>query len=475
MPMTSCLADEIFQLLVAGETVSSETQEHLSVCPVCQERLKANRATSVNPPEPMPESIGRYRIVNLLGIGGQCVVYRAIHSDLYVDVVIKLARKPLKAGGVDKNLLHKEGQMLAGMHHENLVQVYDIDFYKDHPWLAMELVRGRTLEEIAQKKPYPPKQAASVVAALAKALAYLDPLGIVHQDIKPENIMIDEAGRPRLIDFGLARMHDIWSDGANDPVGGTLAYLAPEQASSEEDRIGSATDVFGLGGVLYFLLTGKAPNSGTTPHEVLKQARLCLVDLRALAAPGIPKQLAQICRKALDADPAKRPSAKEMAKDLDRFTSGILTSGISRRIALSAALAFLFAAFGGWTYRRELGLTRPPPNPLYAGEMWVGTFYWATDPKEATHDVQLEITDQQGNTFKGIYESEHAFKFRVEGSVNGNIVEWHFVGQLSSGELKSEMLERAKVKGTLTNESMGLRYTEDRDIAVMELRRINTP
>jgi hypothetical protein len=414
--------------------------------------------------------IGKYVIIGQLDEGGQGLVYRAAHADLHHDAVIKLARRPLADG--DPDLLRNDGQMLAGLRHENLVQVYDMGVHEGRPFLAIEFVRGCTLEQRAAQRRYPPREAASVVARLAGAVAYLDARGIVHQDIKPRNILIDETGRPRLIDFGLARLHDIWSGGAVGPVGGTYAYMAPEQARGEVDQIGPATDVFALGGVLYFLLTGRAPNEGRDAGPLLERARRGLVDRAALSAPGIPSRLARIARKALATDPRERPSAGELAADLERFARGP-----SRRIALAAGLAVPLAAVGALWWGRGGGRPRAGPDLVRAGSKWSGSFYWTSDPEKSGHGFVLDVKDRRGDRFSGLCKgwTEHGeFAFRVEGTIGGDMIRWRYIEQLAGNKVDDVTLQVAKAEGRVKGKTMSLRYT-DPDEAIYELRLVEDP
>ena len=228
-----------------------------------------------------PESIGRYRIVGELDSGGQAAVYRAVHPTLPRDLAIKIAHEPTE---IDRSLLRGDAEILCELDHPNLVRVHDLDVHDGRPFVAMEFVRGRNLHQVAEQAPPSPAQAAAWVAEVAWALAYVHSRGIVHQDIKPKNIMLDESGRPRLIDFGMARWRHAWSSNRAGPSGGTLAFMAPEQARGESKRVGEPSDIFGLGGVLYFLLTGKAPFGGGTRNEQWQRASQCDFDHDALRA-----------------------------------------------------------------------------------------------------------------------------------------------------------------------------------------------
>ncbi len=223
-----------------------------------------------------PGAIGRYLVVDQLDEGSQGEVYRVIHPRLGRDMVLKLGRQPV--GDDDRASLVAEGRLVADLEHINLVKIYDLDFHNDRPFLVMEYVHGRNLADYVVDEPVTPRRAAVLVAKLAGALAMVHRRGIIHRDIKPRNILIDESGEPRLIDFGLARLRHAWSDRAASTWGGTLSFMAPEQARREHDRIGPRSDVFGFGAVLYFLLTGQAPFLGETQDEVWDRARRCDFD-----------------------------------------------------------------------------------------------------------------------------------------------------------------------------------------------------
>jgi serine/threonine protein kinase len=194
-----------------------------------------------------------------------------------------------------------------------------------------------------------------LVARLARALALVHRKRVIHRDIKPRNILIDEIGEPRLIDFGLARLRSAWTDPSATTWGGTLAYMAPEQARREHERIGPRSDIFGLGAVLYFLLTGRPPFVGETQEEIWDRARRCDFDAGALRAAGVPRRLGRICLKALAADPADRyATAGDLADALESFLRR------PRRLALQVG-ALLVAALAAavWSLR-----PRPPDTSV---------------------------------------------------------------------------------------------------------------
>ena len=201
----------------------------------------------------------------------------------------------------------EEGKILASLDQPHLVRVYDQDFHDDRPYLVMEYIRGRTLDQVASEGRLEPRPAAALLAKVAGAADHAHRKGVVHRDIKPRNILVDELGEPRLIDFGMAHLRHAWSDDPGRP-GGTFAFMAPEQArfdSPEEQRkVGPCSDVFALGGVLYYLLTGQVPFPGrdcasrwTAPAGATSTARRSIIPES--------RGLRRICLKALAADPAQ--------------------------------------------------------------------------------------------------------------------------------------------------------------------------
>jgi serine/threonine protein kinase len=306
--------------------------------------------------EARPESVGRYRIVGELVRGGQASVYRAVHPKLPRDVAIKIAHK---SRPIDDTLLRGDAELLCELDHPNLVRVHDLDVHEGRPFVVMEFVRGRNLQQVADQSLPSPHQAAAWIAEVAQALEYVNCRGVVHQDIKPSNIMLDESGRLRLIDFGMARWRHAWSSKRAGPSGGTLSYMAPEQARGESHRVGAPSDIFALGGVLYFLLTGKSPFGGGTCAEQWRRASQCDFDRSALRAKHVPRGLERIVHKAMAAQPENRyASAGDMANALDAFLHR------PHRLALQAG-ALLLAALAVVSYCLLLEKSSGrEPNPV---------------------------------------------------------------------------------------------------------------
>jgi tRNA A-37 threonylcarbamoyl transferase component Bud32 len=315
-----------------------------------------DRATEVERPGPLPPAfrpppalIGKYPVLSPLDEGGQALVYLGLHPTLRKQVVIKLSRVPAGADPAAHDALAAEGKLLAALDHPNLARVYDLDSHEGHPFLVLEYVPGRNLQQHAEQQALTPRQAASLTAKLARTLAAAHRGGVLHLDLKPRNVLIDERGEPRLIDFGMARLRDAWSADADQPWGGTPAFMAPEQARGERERLSERSDLFGLGAVLYYLLTGKPPFAGLNVYESLTKARRGDLDASALRVAGVPRGLEKVCLRALAVDPAGRYArAEDLAADLERF---LKRRRVLVLLAVGAALVLL-AAIGWWFLQR---------------------------------------------------------------------------------------------------------------------------
>jgi serine/threonine protein kinase len=307
----------------------------------------------------VPAAIGRYLIIGRFPRTGQADVYRVVHPGLGKDLVLKLSLIPVRPDG--RCEIIEEGKILAELDHPNLVRVYDSDFHDERPYIVMEYVRGRTLEQVASGGGLKPRQAAALLAKVAAAADYAHRKGIVHRDIKPKNILVDEGGEPRLIDFGMARLRDAWSDEPGNP-GGTFAFMAPEQARvespGEQEKVGPRSDIFALGAVLYYLLTGAVPFPGQNWRESMARARECDFDRKSLNGPKVPRDLRSICLKAMAAEPAGRYSTAEAFQQA-------LKHYVARPKTLAAqALLLLIPAAAIWVWSIWRSPVPPPTHTV---------------------------------------------------------------------------------------------------------------
>jgi eukaryotic-like serine/threonine-protein kinase len=375
----TCPPDEELLPLVTGETLDDSLRSHLDSCSACRHRyesfrsdlaaLKAAMPTGFSEEtlEPVKEriaTIGKYLVCGRIDGGGQADVYRALHPTLDTEVAIKLGRKAMGRLSEHRPLLVAEGKMLAKLDHPNLARVFDLDFHEDRPFLAMEYIRGANLRAYAEQGAMPPRKAAVIVAKVARAVAAVHRQGIVHMDIKPQNILIDEKDQPRLIDFGLARVRHAWDDDGQG-FGGTPAYMAPEQARGDAAQVGPRTDVFALGGVLYYLLAGQPPFRGSGVADTLELAGKGEFDRKPLDSPNVPKTLKAVILKAMALNPQERyHSAEELAQTLERYAHAPTRR---KHLAMmgggALALAGVFAA--GWFATRPKAVPAVVPPVAY--------------------------------------------------------------------------------------------------------------
>lgn len=266
---------------------------------------------------------GDYTLRAKLGQGGMGVVYRAQQHSLDREVAVKLlAAGPWASPGFIERF-RLEAQSAARMQHPNIVTIHEIGEQDGLPFFSMRLVRGQSLaEQVLKSGALPARRAAQMLRTVAEAVDYAHRLGVLHLDLKPGNVLIDEHGEPMVADFGLARRLEETLAGVVDEVSGTPCYMAPEQATAG-GRIGVGTDVYALGATLYEALTGRPPFRGATARETLEQVVYAVVPSPRMFDRKIPLDLQAICMKCLHKDPAGRYlSAGALAEDLAEFLKG---------------------------------------------------------------------------------------------------------------------------------------------------------
>jgi hypothetical protein len=289
---------------------------HLALMP--PETLELNLA------DPAQRHFGDYELLERLGEGGMGVVYRALQLSLDREVAIKLLSAGPWASREFVARFEREAQNAARMQHPNIVTIYEVGSFEGLQFFSMRLVRGESLSaRLRHGAKFTPRAAAALMRTIAEALDYAHSLGVLHLDLKPANVLLDEAGIPYVADFGLARRLENALAVENEEVSGTPAYMAPEQAEVRAHGLTAATDIWGLGAILYELLTGRPPFRADTARDTVSLVLQGQVRPPRRWQPLLPLDLQAIVLRCLKRDPAERyPTARALADDLSRFVEG---------------------------------------------------------------------------------------------------------------------------------------------------------
>src|SRR6184192_1644520 len=319
--------------------------------------------------------LGDYELLEEVGRGGQGVVFRARQKSLNRTVALKVISLGQWASKAHLKRFRLEAEAAAHLEHPGIVPIHEVGERDGSCYFSMKFIEGGQLDEVARRESIPIRRAVELMANVARTVHYAHEHGILHRDIKPGNILLDAKGEPHLTDFGLARLLETESSVTQTlDVLGTPSYMALEQAVGNNAAVSSATDVYGLGAVLYQLLTGQPPFAGGTTYETIK----LLLDTEPrqprLLNPKIDRDLSTICLKCLQKDPKRRyPSALALAEDLERWLkhepiqarqTGIFTRGrkwVRRKPAVAALIASLvaFAAAIGWNVWQGALISHP--------------------------------------------------------------------------------------------------------------------
>src|SRR2546428_1233149 len=318
----------------------------------------------------MLKDFGDYELLEEIGRGGQGVVYRARQKSLNRIVALKVIGLAHWATEAHVKRFRLEAEAAASLNHPCIVPIYEVGERDGACYFSMGLVEGGQLDAVAKREPISIRDAAELIAKLARTVSYAHEHGILHRDIKPGNILLDAKGEPHLTDFGLARLVETESTVTGTmEVLGTPSYMAPEQAVGNNARVASATDIYGLGAVLYQLLTGHPPFAGGTTYETVRLVLDTEPRQPRLLNPKIDRDLNTICLKCLEKDPKRRyASALALAEDLERWLkhepirarrTGLVTRGrkwVRRNpsIAVMAAMLLVLAVpLGVMIWRTE--------------------------------------------------------------------------------------------------------------------------
>jgi len=331
-------------------------------------------------PMPMLMDFGDYELLEQIGRGGQGVVFRARQKSLNRIVALKVIGLGHWATEAHLKRFRLEAEAAASLEHPGIVPIHEVGERDGSCYFSMKFVEGGQLDEVVRRSPMSIRQAVELIAKVARTVHYAHEHGILHRDIKPGNILLDQKGEPHLTDFGLARLVESESSVTHTlEVLGTPSYMAPEQAVGNNAAISSVTDVYGLGAVLYQLLTSQPPFAGGTTYETIK----LLLDTEPrqprLLNPKIDRDLSTICLKCLEKDPKRRySSALALTEDLERWLkhepivarrTGLITrSGkwVRRNptSALLAASVVALVAVVGWNVWKSELIRRPVTNGI---------------------------------------------------------------------------------------------------------------
>lgn len=287
-------------------------------------------ATSTLAPAAAGTTIGDYEILAELGRGGMGIVYKARQKSLGWVVALKTLLACGPADSIEAQRFLSEAAAAAHLRHPNIVAVHDVGEANGKCFYTMDYFDGLSLAERLKAGPLPERPAAQYLLTIARAIQHAHTAGILHRDLKPGNILLDASDVPHLTDFGLAKRLE--ADSSQTRTGmilGTPSYMAPEQAAGTKD-LGPACDVYGLGAVLYELLTGRPPFRSDTPLDTLLHVLERPPAPPRLLNPKLARDLETICLKCLEKDPRDRyPSAAALADDLERFLHGASISARS--------------------------------------------------------------------------------------------------------------------------------------------------
>jgi len=268
-----------------------------------------------------PQVVGDYELIELLARGGMGLVYKARQRSLNRLVAVKMIAGGALADPAARQRLRQEGTAAAVLRHPNIVAIHEIGEHLGQPFFSMELVAGPTLAEAARHEPMEVTRAAQIAQSVAEATEHAHQHGILHRDLKPSNVLLDASGAPRVTDFGSARHLDSQQElTLTGQVIGSPNYLSPEQAKGHRSAIGVESDVYGLGAILYFLLTARPPFVGGTVESTLAQVQGAEPVAPRLLNGTVPRDLETIVLKCLQKEPAHRyRSARLLAEELGRF------------------------------------------------------------------------------------------------------------------------------------------------------------
>jgi len=393
-------------------------------------------AESAPSPHPANRLFGDYELVRELGRGGMGVVYEARHLSLNRTVALKMLHPSRLSSSVQLQRFRQEAEAVAALDHPSILPVYEVGSIQGQPYFTMKLAERGSVADGELKSSGGDNASrvthhVTLVVQIARAVHYAHQRGIQHRDLKPHNILIDAGGRPYVADFGLAKFEDRESSlTLSTDVIGSPAYMSPEQAAGDTKNLTTATDIYGLGAILYELLTGKPPFAAGNIPSLLRRIAEDEPDTTSLPNPD----LRTVCLKCLSKDPQRRySSAETLADELERWLRGEPVqarpvSGMEhafrwcrRRPALAATMVALLVA-------------------LVAGVVGISVQWKRAEQNAFQHDVERYAADLQvasqalGGHDLGLARRVLAAQIPRQGQADLRGFEWHLLQELCKGQ-----------------------------------------
>lgn len=280
-------------------------------------------------PTSLPSHFGRYEVRKEIAIGGMGAVYEAYDTRLGRTVALKLMRSLLLSTAEEKARFRTEAEAAAQLDHPHIVPIYEVGELGGQPYFTMKLISGRSLAEHVKDRVPPAEEVVELMIPVARAVEHAHTRGVVHRDLKPGNILLDDQGKPWLTDFGLAKLVGSGSDLTRTGASlGTPEFMSPEQVDGRTGESSAASDVWALGAMLFQMLTGRLPFQGHSTAEVFRRIReeepgSGAYDRDGAKMVAMPPDLATVVRRCLQKDPASRPpGALYLAEELERWLAG---------------------------------------------------------------------------------------------------------------------------------------------------------
>ncbi len=323
------IGTELTGIAVDHETVgmsalgANETDSDLSGLDPHATLPVANRQQGDSGPS-LPFEMEDYTLLKVLGMGGMGVVYLAKQRDLERLVAVKMIRSGMLAGEAEVKRFYTEAKAAARLKHPNIVAVHQFGRRAGHHFFSMQYIEGQDLQRVLTKGPLAPRRAAEIVRDVARAIEHAHSRGVLHRDLKPGNVMIDEQDQVHVTDFGLAKNVDADSSltGSGEAVG-TPHYMAPEQAVGNSDGATAQSDIYSLGGILFAAIAGRPPLVGDTVMQTLMRVVHSPAPPLRSVCPHVDRELEAIVEKCLEKQPQLRyATAGRLADDLDCYLTG---------------------------------------------------------------------------------------------------------------------------------------------------------